>query len=59
MHFVCVVELHVTVNCIANNNECCTTILLWQIYVSYKNNTCVVLTCKVSDAALRSTKLAY
>jgi len=52
MNFVCVVELHVTVNYTAYNNECCTTIILWQISVSYRKSTYLGLTCKVSDAAL-------
>jgi hypothetical protein len=29
IHFVCIVVLHVTVNCI--NILCCTTMALWQI----------------------------
>jgi hypothetical protein len=39
VRFVCVGEIHVTVSYIANSNECCTVILIWQIYVAYKDNT--------------------
>jgi hypothetical protein len=39
MNSVCVVELHVTVNCTVQNNESCTTMLLRQIYVVCKNKT--------------------
>jgi len=32
LHFVCVAELHVTGNYM--QIECCTTMVLWQIYVT-------------------------
>jgi len=36
--FVCVVELHITVNN-EKNNVCCVTMLIWCVYVAGNNKT--------------------
>jgi hypothetical protein len=44
MRYLCIVELHVCRKC--NNNECRTTMLLWQTYVAGNNKTYLGLQVK-------------